>query len=57
MYSVVYFNYHLTKYYIMHSCWILLCMSYFILSYVFLLMKEGIGKRKKSKGGLEGSMT
>jgi hypothetical protein len=40
----------------MHACWILLCMSLNLVSYAFLLIKEGIGKRKKSKGGLEGSM-
>jgi hypothetical protein len=40
----------------MHACWILLCMLLNIVSYAFLLMKEGIGKSTKSKGGLEGSM-
>jgi hypothetical protein len=32
-------------------------MSLNIVSYVFLLMKEGIDKTKKSKGGLVGSIT
>ena len=40
----------------MHAYWILLCMSLNIVSYVFLLMKEGIGKSTKSKGGLTGSI-
>jgi hypothetical protein len=40
----------------MHACWILLCMSLNLVSYAFLLIKEGIGKSTKSKGGLEGSM-
>jgi hypothetical protein len=40
----------------MHACWIFLCMSLNLVSYVFLLMEEGIGKSTKSKGGLEGSM-
>jgi hypothetical protein len=39
----------------MHVCWILLCISLNILSYVSLFMKEGIGKSTKSKGGLEDS--
>jgi hypothetical protein len=39
----------------MHACWILLCMSLNILSYVSLLNKEGTGKSTKSKGGIEGS--
>jgi hypothetical protein len=55
MYFIVYFNYRLTKYYIMRACWILLCMSLKLLSYASLLNKEGIGKNMKSKGGLEGS--
>jgi hypothetical protein len=38
----------------MHACWILLCMSLNLLSYVSLLNKEGTGKSTKSKGGLEG---
>jgi hypothetical protein len=41
----------------MHACWILLCMSLNLVSYVCLLIKEGISKSTKSKGGLEGSMT
>jgi hypothetical protein len=40
----------------MHACWILLCMSLNLVSYAFLLIKEGISKRKKSKGGLVGSI-
>jgi hypothetical protein len=56
MYSTLYFNYHLTKSYIMHACWILLCMSLNLVSYAFLLIKECIGKSKKSKGGLVGSI-
>jgi hypothetical protein len=40
----------------MHACWILLCMSLNLVSYAFLLIKEGIGKSTKSKGGIEGSM-
>jgi hypothetical protein len=40
----------------MHACWILLCMSLILLSYTFLINKEGIGMRKKSKGGLAGSI-
>jgi hypothetical protein len=40
----------------MHACWILLCMSLNLVSYVCLLIKEGIGKSMNSKGGLEGSM-
>jgi hypothetical protein len=40
----------------MHACWILLCMSLNLVFYAFLLIKEGIGKKKKSKGGLEGSI-
>jgi hypothetical protein len=40
----------------MHACWIFLCMSLNLVSYVFLLMKEGIDKSTKSKGGIEGSM-
>jgi hypothetical protein len=31
-------------------------MSLNLLSYAFLLIKEGMSKSKKSKGGLEGSM-
>jgi hypothetical protein len=41
----------------MHACWILLFISLNILSYAFLLNKEGTGKSTKSKGGLEGSVT
>jgi hypothetical protein len=40
----------------MHACWILLCMSLNLVSYAFLLIKEGIYKSMKSKGGLVGSM-
>jgi hypothetical protein len=40
----------------MHVCWILLCMSLNLVSYAFLLMKEGISKSTKSKGALVGSM-
>jgi hypothetical protein len=40
----------------MHACWILLCMSLNLVCYAFLLIKEGISKSTKSKGGLEGSM-
>jgi hypothetical protein len=40
----------------MHACWILLCMSLILLSYASLINKEGIGMRKKSKGGLAGSI-
>jgi hypothetical protein len=40
----------------MHSLWILLCMSLNIVSYAFLLIKEGIDKSTKSKGGIIGSM-
>jgi hypothetical protein len=56
MYSIMYFNYHLTKYYIMHACWILIFMSLKFLSYLSLLNKEGTGKSMKSKGGIEGSI-
>jgi hypothetical protein len=56
MYSIVYFIYHLTKFYIMHACWILLCMLLNLVYYASLLIKEGINKSTKSKGGLEGSM-
>jgi hypothetical protein len=56
MYSTVYFNYRLTKSCIMHACWILLCMSLNLVSYTRLLIKEGIGKSMKSKGGIKGSM-
>jgi hypothetical protein len=38
----------------MHACWILVCMSLNILSYVSLLIKEGTNKSMKSKGGIEG---
>jgi hypothetical protein len=40
----------------MHACWILLCMSLNVISYACLLIKEGIGKSIKSKGGIKGSM-
>jgi hypothetical protein len=40
----------------MHACWILLCMSLNLVSYVLLLIKEGIDKSTKFEGGLEGSM-
>jgi hypothetical protein len=40
----------------MHACWILLCVSLNLVSYAFLLIKEGIGKSMKSKGGLVGSI-
>jgi hypothetical protein len=41
----------------MHACWLLLCMSLDIFFYASLLIKKkGIGKRKKSKGGLEGGV-
>jgi hypothetical protein len=40
----------------MHACWILLCMSLILLYYAYLIKKEGIGMRKKSKGGLAGSI-
>jgi hypothetical protein len=36
--------------------WILLCMSLNLVSYACLLIKEGISKSTKSKGGLERSM-
>jgi hypothetical protein len=34
-----------------------MCISLNLVSYVFLLIKEGISKSTKSKGGIEGSMT
>jgi hypothetical protein len=40
----------------MHACWILLCMLLNLLSYSSLMTKEGICKRKKSEGGLAGSV-
>jgi hypothetical protein len=40
----------------MHACWILLCMSLNMLSYASLINKEGISMRKKSEGGLAGSI-
>jgi hypothetical protein len=40
----------------MHACWILLCMSLNLLSYASLIYKEGISMRKKSEGGLAGSI-
>jgi hypothetical protein len=40
----------------MHACLIFLCMTLIILSYASLITKEGIGKRKESKGGLAGSI-
>jgi hypothetical protein len=40
----------------MHAGWIFLCMSLNLVFYAFLLIKEGIDKSMKSKGGLEGSM-
>jgi hypothetical protein len=40
----------------MHACWILLCMSLNMLSYASLIYKEGISMRKKSEGGLAGSV-
>jgi hypothetical protein len=40
----------------MHSHWILLCMSLYLLSYASLINKEGIGMRNKSKGGLASSI-
>jgi hypothetical protein len=40
----------------MHACWILLCMSLNLVYYAFFLIKEGIDKSNKSKGGLEGSI-
>jgi hypothetical protein len=40
----------------MHVCWILLCILLILLSYESLINKEGIGLRKKSKGGLAGSI-
>jgi hypothetical protein len=40
----------------MHVCWILLCMLLILLYYAYLINKEGIGMRKKSKGGLAGSI-
>jgi hypothetical protein len=40
----------------MHACWIFLCMSLNLVSYAFLLIKEGIGKSTKSNDGIEGSI-
>jgi hypothetical protein len=40
----------------MHACWILLCMSLILLSYASLINEEGIGMKKKSKGGIAGSI-
>jgi hypothetical protein len=42
--------------YIMHACWILLCMLLNMLSYSSLMTKEGICTRKKSEGRLAGSV-
>jgi hypothetical protein len=56
MSSAVYFNYRLNKSLFMHACWILLCMLINLVYYAFLLIKEGINKSMKSKGGLEGRM-
>ena len=40
----------------MHACWLLMCMSLDLSFYASLLILKGIGKRKKSKGGLKGSI-
>jgi hypothetical protein len=40
----------------MHTCWLLLWMSLDLFFYVSLLILKGIGKRKKSKGGIEGGV-